>query len=239
MNSLSQSSSVLKVDTVYEARYYGFALTKGGTNKAMETYSERSVQAVIKSGCRPIKIRIRMTDDRVTLASALSNQMVASFSIRDMRCFSRHKDHGPRNKPKFMSLMTRNTYNSDPSKEYQCYMFHFAKTEIAESFVHMLNYICQELHRGDIAKEKLLYEQQQQQQQQQPQPVVQEDDSQYFEVAPHQQQYQQQQQTYKAGSASLPTSPQVRMPQGYNSAPNTPKVNVRMADAPPVRMGWS
>jgi len=29
----------LQVDTLYEAKYYGFALTKGGTNKAMENYS--------------------------------------------------------------------------------------------------------------------------------------------------------------------------------------------------------
>eukprot|EP00045_Choanoeca_perplexa_P014362 m.168664 g.168664 ORF g.168664 m.168664 type:complete len:223 (-) comp16653_c0_seq3:2379-3047(-) len=214
----STSRIVLKIDALYEAKYYGFALTKGGTNKAMENYSERSVQAVLKSGCRPIKIRIRLTDDRITMCSAQSNQLVGSFSIRDMRCFSRHKDHGPRHKPKFISLMARNSYNNDQTKEYQCYMFHFAKTEVAESFAHMLNYVCQELHRQDVAKQQVLQQQ--------------------F-VPPPQEQQQQQFSPRKPASTSVPTSPQFHVPRaGYNSMPNTPKVNVRRADAPPIKMGW-
>jgi hypothetical protein len=83
----------------------------------------------------------------------------------------------------------------------------------------MLNYVCQELHRQDVAKQQLLQQQ-----------------------APVQEQQQQQFSPQKAlpmSSTSVPTSPQFHVPRaGYNSMPNTPKVNVRRSDAPPIKMGW-
>jgi hypothetical protein len=86
----------------------------------------------------------------VTLISVATQKLVAQFNVREMRCFSRHRDH--RNgKPKFISIMASNRYNNDPTKEYQCFMFHIAQTAQADSFCYMLNYVCQELHRRDLA----------------------------------------------------------------------------------------
>ena len=96
----------------------------------------------------------------------------------------------------------------------------FLQTETAESFAHMLNYVCQELHRQDVAAIQQAAQQ-----------------------APAQQGLQQlqfsPQKPLVVTSTSVPTSPQFHVPRnGYNSMPNTPKVNVRRADAPPIKMGW-
>lgn len=114
-------------------------------------FVEQAVRTVLSKTHFPVKIQLRMTDECITLVTSLSSGKIAgSFSIPEMRCFSRHRD-GRSGKPKFISLVAVNKYNVDPSRPFQCFMIRFNTTAEADSFCYMLNYVCQTLHREQTA----------------------------------------------------------------------------------------
>lgn len=138
--------ALIQVNQVYQANYFGCALTRGGTNEDMECLSERAVRRMLNTGVRPLRVALVMAGNSISLANLDKNRTLLSFNVREMRCFSRHRDHRS-GKPKLISMMTVNRFTKDKNKPYQCIMIHFHTTAEADSFCYMLNYMCQELFR--------------------------------------------------------------------------------------------